>query len=269
MSQGKEEYRGCRHEKFWLLALEETGNKITLSEELPTIWFCKAVRFSYQQYRTLLKISLEQKYSQYNFTFTVQFAVLKSEKLGITPWESARKGHNNNVESDVIQQVSGNVAFYLQAWYYLLKISCSRGCPNTPTVHFRTLSPSHIRLHVWQKMLCCPLACNRREFPHAGGGGRHSPDLVPWLQGGVSSKCTQIPAQEQARGSGAGNQIKTCLLKASSDNLAQSLECMSSREGNPQWPHGRAATPGTGKWSPHCICNAGKVKAALDRHTKY
>lgn len=63
------------------------------------------------------------------------------------------------------------MAFYLQAWYYLLKISCSRGCPNTPTVHFRTLSPSHIRLHVWQKMLCCPLAWTGGNFPMQEGEG--------------------------------------------------------------------------------------------------
>lgn len=50
----------------------------------------------------------------------------------------------------------------------------------------------------------------------------------------MSSTCTQTQAQEQARGSQVDSQIKTCLLKASPDNLAQSLAPMGSRKGTPQ-----------------------------------
>lgn len=55
-------------------------------------------------------------------------------------------------------------------------------------------------------------------------------------------------AKEQAQSSQAEDQIKISLLKACSDNLAQSLVPMGRREGTPQGPHGRASIPGTEKW---------------------
>lgn len=76
-------------------------------------------------------ITLEQKYSYHNFTFTFQLAVLATEKSEIIHQESSVKGHNNNVEGHVVQQVFANVELYLQARYYLLRSFYSRVCSNT------------------------------------------------------------------------------------------------------------------------------------------
>lgn len=61
----------------------------------------------------------------------------------------------------------------------------------------------------------------------------HPPGLALSLQGEVSSTHWDSGDQEQARGSQAEDQIKICLLKACSDNLAQTLVPMGRREGIP------------------------------------
>lgn len=130
---------------------------------------------------------------------------------------------------------------YLQAWYYPLRSLYSRLCPNTLRLcrnctlwDLTSLSPQTV--YMTENTMLAPQPAKWGGFPMEEEEGGYPPGLALSLQREVSSTCTRT---QELRSRHKAHRLRIrlkseCLLKACSDNLAQSLVLMGRREGTPQ-----------------------------------